>query len=168
MAGILPLVTCHPECKRISAPWRYSAEENPCHLHLWPAPPCSRAYRPTTRNWLIVCNLVQKRDPSDSGPAIHLGVTFSFSFPPLKASGSILPGVYMTPKAFGQVGPSGKEPDMSAWSLSAARFLSTLVSGFNSFRLCLPPPPRSSALCQNPLQVQVSPLDPIPEIPVCR
>lgn len=73
-----------PECKHTYSPWCQLAEENPRPLHLWPAPSRSRGHRPTGRNWLLARNLVQKRDLSDSGPATHPAVTFSFSFPLLQ------------------------------------------------------------------------------------
>lgn len=51
-------------------------------------------------------------DLSDSGQAIQ-PVALHLSLPRLQKSGSPLPGAEITLKVFGQVGPSGKDLDMS-------------------------------------------------------
>ncbi len=145
-----------PEGKCIYSPGCQPAQENPCRLHPWSAVPFPVGHRPTGRNW--ACNLVQKTDLSDSGRAIHPAATFSLSFPPLKESGSILPGVYTISKALGQAGPSGKDPDLSPWSM-CCDIIVYVAQQIPSFQV-LPSP--TFFLCQNPQQAQVSPLAPHP------
>lgn len=128
-----------PECKCVYPPWCQLAEENPHHLRLGPAP----SHFPRTQTqWQKPAPCMQFRQERRSvrfrtghSPCSDIFI----HFPTARGSGSILPGVYTIPEAFGQVGPAGKirirQPGpwpVILWSMTLSRF--------SPFRLCFPPP----------------------------